>query len=98
VVDMKRNHKLAKSISDVNWTEFTQYLSYKSEWYGRTYHKIDSFYPSSQLCHVCGYKNDEVKDLKVREWICPNCGTNHDRDVNAAKNILAKGLKDLALA
>ena len=98
VSGMMKNHNLAKSISDVSWSEFTQYLAYKSEWYGRIYHKIDPFYPSSQLCHVCGYKNTDVKDLKIREWICPECKTNHDRDINAAKNILAKGLIDLGIA
>jgi len=98
VSGMMKNHNLAKAISDVSWSEFMQYLAYKSEWYGRTYHKIDPFYPSSQLCHVCGYKNAAVKDLKVREWVCPECDALHDRDINAAKNILAKGLKDLGIA
>jgi len=98
VSGMMKNHNPAKAISDVSRAEFTQYLAYKSEWYGRTYHKIDPFYPSSQLCHVCGYQNKAVKDLKVREWNCPECNSNHDRDINAAKNILAKGLKDLGIA
>jgi len=96
VKGMLKNHKLAQAIADVSWSEFTQYLTYKSEWYGRTYYKIDPFYPSSQLCHICGYKNAETKNLNVREWICPECDAKHDRDINAAKNILAKGMKDLA--
>jgi len=98
VSGMLKNHNLAKSISDVSWSEFMQYLSYKSVWYGRTYHKIDAWYPSSQFCHICGCRNAAVKDLKVREWVCPDCGTKHDRDINAAKNILAKGLRDLGTA
>ena len=71
-------------------------LEYKCEWYGKNLVKIPQFYASSQNCHVCGYKNAEVKDLKVREWICPECGASHDRDVNAAKNILNKGLEVFA--
>lgn len=93
---MLRNHKLAKAISDVSWYEFTRQLEYKAQWNGRQYIKIDQFYPSSQLCSVCGYKNTETKDLSVREWQCPSCGAVHDRDVNAAVNILSQGLKQVA--
>lgn len=93
VRNMVKNHKLAQAISDVSWSEFTRILEYKAKWNSRRIVKIDKFYPSSQLCHCCGHKNTDTKDLSVREWICPECGTHHDRDVNAAKNILNEGLK-----
>ena len=97
VKGMVQNHKLAKAISDVSWSEFCRMIGYKSKWYGRTYHKIDRYFASSQTCNVCGYKNTDTKDLNVRQWICPQCNTNHDRDVNAAVNILNQGLKELGL-
>lgn len=94
---MVQNHRLAKAINDVSWSEFCRMIEYKANWYGRTYHKINRFYASSQTCNVCGYKNVDAKDLNVRKWVCPECGTNHDRDNNAAINILNQGLKELGL-
>ena len=96
IKNMVKNHHLAKSISDVSWYELTRQLEYKAKWNGRRYIKIDMFYASSQLCSLCGYKNIETKDLSRRKWICPVCGAKHDRDINAAKNILAEGLRQIA--
>lgn len=93
VSNMVKNHNLAKAISDCSWYELTRQLQYKSEWNGRQYIKIGRFIPSSQICHVCGYINKETKDLSIRLWKCPNCHTVHDRDINAAINILNEGLR-----
>lgn len=95
VKGLQKNHKLAKSIQDVSWSEFVRQLTYKSEWKGRTLVKVDRFYPSSQICSNCGYR-DGKKTLDIREWICPNCHTTLDRDINASINILTEGLSGLA--
>ena len=89
---MKKNHKLARSIDDVSWGQFFYLLQYKSNLYGRRVVQIDPYFPSSQLCSHCGYKNKKVKNLSVRNWICPRCGANHDRDKNAAINILKQAM------
>lgn len=92
VKNMIRNHKLAMHIASVSWSAFFTMLTYKALWYGNQLVKIDTFYASSQTCSVCGYRNNQVKDLSIRKWECPTCGTVHDRDHNAAINILQKGL------
>lgn len=97
ISNMLKSHHLAKSIADASWYELTRQLSYKSDWNNRIYHKIDTFYASSQICSCCGYQNRDIKDLSIREWRCPNCGALHNRDKNASINILNKGLEDLGI-
>jgi len=90
---MLKNSRLVKSISDVSWSKFVEFLTYKANWYGREIIKIDIFFPSSQLCNKCGYQNKKIKDLSVRKWECPKCHLVHDRDINPSKNILKEGLR-----
>ncbi len=91
VKNMLKNHKLAAAIADASWAELVRQLEYKCQWYGRTLVKIDRWFPSSKRCGNCGHVVDKLS-LDVREWDCPECGTHHDRDINAAQNILAAGL------
>jgi putative transposase len=91
VKNMMKNRKLAQAIADASWAELVRQLEYKCQWYGRTLVKIDRWFPSSKRCGNCGHVVDKLP-LDIREWDCPECGTHHDRDINAANNILAAGL------
>ncbi len=93
---MQKNHRLAKAISEASWSEFRRMLEYKSVWHKRELIIAPTYYASSQLCSNCNYRNEEVKKLSLREWICPECGMKHDRDINASKNLL-KLLNDNSL-
>lgn len=90
--NLMKNHKLAKAIGDASWSEFVRMLEYKDDWYEKQVSKISRWYPSSQLCSDCGF-NSGKKPLSVRHWTCENCGSHHDRDINASINILNEGLR-----
>jgi putative transposase len=92
---MVKNHKLSKHIADVSWSKFIEFLTYKAEWYEKQIVKIDRFFPSSKTCNCCGYINQNLK-LDMREWTCPSCHTKLDRDLNASKNILNEGYKQIS--
>ncbi|AFZ43463.1 transposase, IS605 OrfB family [Halothece sp. PCC 7418] len=96
VKNMVKNSKLAKSISDAGWGQFLTMLKYKSEWEGKTYIEVDRFFPSSKTCNPCLHQVDSLP-LDIRNWECPSCETQHDRDINAAKNIRDEGLRILAV-
>lgn len=93
VIGLIKNHNLAYSIADVRWSQLVNFIQYKCQWYGKKFVQVDRFYASSKICSCCGIVHkDIVNSLSVREWICPDCGTHHDRDVNAAINMLNKAL------
>ncbi len=92
ISNMLKNHKLAKKIADVSWYEIIRQLSYKVKWYNKKMYQVNTFYPSSKTCSNCDHINDEVSDLKIREFTCEKCGSYHDRDINASINIMFKGL------
>ena len=96
VKGMTKNHRLSKSITDASWGNFVSMLTYKAEWNDKKVVKVDRYFPSSQTCNVCGYLNKDIKDLSIRKWECPECHSHHDRDINAAINILRIGLNNIS--
>ena len=93
IKNMIKNHHLAKSLTDASLSEIIRQLEYKSIWNNKKLYKIDTYYPSSQICSKCGYKNNKIKNLNIREYTCPNCHNELDRDYNAAENIMFEGIK-----
>ena len=92
IKQMEQDSTLSFFVADASWSKFVSMLEYKGKWYGRDIIKVPTFFPSSQVCSCCGYQNKDIKDLSIREWVCPKCGATHSRDHNASINILNKGL------
>ena len=97
VKEMFQNKNIAKVLGDISISKFINMLEYKARWYGRRLIKVGRYYPSSQLCNNCGYQNKKIKDYSIRTWQCPRCESVHDRDYNAANNILDKGIELLLI-
>ena len=91
VTDLMDNKLFNRDFMDSSWSKLTEFIKYKSELYGRTFIKVGKYFPSSQICSSCGYRNEDIRGINVRVWACPHCGVKHQRDVNAAKNILCEG-------
>ena len=94
IAGMFQNKKWSAKLQKISLSQLVSMIKYKSQWYGKTFIQIDRFFPSTQICNTCSYQNTEIT-IDIRNWLCPKCGTHHDRDVNAAKNILNEGLRIL---